>query len=167
MIVGNRERFAIEAEVGDKVDDWVFGRFRFWLCGHAVGNWSDAADLKGCVAWLRTFANTTRDRFEPAFEGMAAREIFRLAFDSVMAGSGIASDEQAIPNAYSRFNITRLGMSSFDNVALLLVKDRNGGERCLWREHGSTEIGECALWRNEMETVAAQFCDAFELECKS
>ena len=52
-------------------------------------------------------------------------------------------------------------------VAVWLVKDRHGGERRLWREHRSIEIGECNLWRNEMETVAAQFCDAFERELKS
>lgn len=165
MIVGNRERFAIEAEVKLRVGVWVLGSFRFWLGGRAIGDWTDAADLKGCVAWLRDFAERPRDRFDAGLANLEAGEIFKLVYDPVMGPGGIANpEEQPIPYSFSRFHISYLGMSSFDRIDMVLLKDRNGAERCLWREAGSEQVSECRLWRNEMESVAAKFCERFEKE---
>jgi hypothetical protein len=55
-------------------------------------------------------------------------------------------------------------MSSFELFDVLLIKGAQGGERCLWRKAGDDRIIECRLWRNEMETVAQEFCDTFEKE---
>jgi hypothetical protein len=78
MIVGNRQRFAIDAEPEDPVDGWIFGRFRFWLGGVPVGNWDDAADLLGCVKWLEDFTSKPRDRLEPKVHGLSATELIRI-----------------------------------------------------------------------------------------
>jgi hypothetical protein len=163
MIVGNRDRFAIEAEVEQRVDGWILGRFRFWLAGHPVGNGEDVADLKGCVRWLRDFAENPRDRFDARLLNLDPPRVFELIYDPVVGPGGIANpEEQPIPDSYSRFHISRLGMSSFDRFDVLLVKDEHGAERCLWREAGNNEIMECRLWRNEMGSVAAEFCERFE-----
>lgn len=80
MIVGRKDRFAIESELGEIVDGWVLGRFRFWVSGESVGNWDDAVDLKGCVGWLRDFASCPRDRFDPSLLGVDAHLAFRYVF---------------------------------------------------------------------------------------
>jgi hypothetical protein len=161
MIAGRKDRFAIEAEPEEIVDGWVLGKFRFWLCGHAVGDWDDTADLKGCVGWLRDFVSKPRDRFEASLERASPEEVFREVYDPVMAG---ATRPALIDDAYGRFHIAHLGMSAFENFDILLLKEANGGERCLWRRAGSAVVHECYLWRNEMESVATDFCDLFERE---
>ena len=163
LLAGNPARFAIEAEVEPATDDWIFGRIRFWLFGVAVGDWTDSADLKGCVRWLRDFAEEPRDRYDARLTGLSNEAIFDLIYTPVMDGRrGIADpDEQPIPRAYSRFHITHLGMSSFDRYVLLLVKEADGRERCLWRGGGDEVIRDCWLWPNEMERVASDFCDQF------
>lgn len=161
MIAGDKQRFAIEAEPQESVDGWILGRFRFWLCGEAVGNWDDAADLKGCVGWLRDFATKPRERFEPSLEEASPREVYERAYEPIMT-SGAKSPP--IADAFARFNISHLGMSAFELFDILLLKDSNGGERCLWRRAGEEEVHECRLWRNEMETVANDFCDRFDQE---
>ena len=159
MLVGNRERFAIEAEPEAPSYNWIFGRFRFWLGGHPVGNWEDAADLKGCLHWLRDFAENPRDRYDPRLDDLEPHAVFQLIYDPVVGPDGIANPaEQPIPYSYSRFHITHLGMSSFDRFDLLQLKDEDGAERCLWRAAGNDKIFECRLSRNEMEGVAAEFC---------
>lgn len=56
-------------------------------------------------------------------------------------------------------------MSSLELYDVLLLKDANGGERCLWRKTGDDQaIRDSRLWRNEMESVAGEFCDQFERE---
>lgn len=161
MIVGTKDRFAIEAEPDEAEGGWVLGRFRLWLDGEPVGNWDDAADLKGCVGWLRDFATVPRDRFEPSLDGVEAEQVFRRVYDPVMTG---AIDGTPIRDAYARFHISHLGMSALERYDILLVKDAGGGERCLWRKAGENQIRECRLWRNEMETTAAEFCSRFDQE---
>lgn len=159
MIAGIRERFAIEAEIEQRIDDFVLGHVRFWLCGRPVGDWCDSADLLGCLRWLRDFRDSLLDRYEPRLWHLSADEVFRLLYDPVMGAGNASAQTLEVPDAYERFHISHLGMSSFDNFDVLLLKDQHGAERCLWREAGSREIHECHLWRLEMESVAGEFID--------
>lgn len=156
MIAGLKERFAIEAEVSSVTDGWILGRFRFWLCGEPVGNWEDSAALNACANWLSDFAAKPCNRYEPSLVGLSAQEAFQRGYDAAMQ-----DDVPKIENAYSRFFISQLGMSSFDRYDILLLKDAEGMERCLWRCREDA-ICECCLNPNEMESVAAQFCEIFE-----
>ena len=163
MIVGDKSRIAIEAEPTSFVEKWILGHFRFWIDGKEVGDWDDTADLKGCWGWLRDFQNKPVDRFDASLVGLASDGIFRLLYDAVMAPGGIANPEkQPVPYAASRFHLGHLGMSSFEQFDLLLVKDEGGRERLLWRKADSSLIHEFTFEPNEMEVVAGQFCDQFE-----
>jgi hypothetical protein len=129
MIVGNSQRFAIEVEPEEILDGWLLGRFRFWIGGEAIGNWDDAADLRGCARWLAEFAAHPKDRYERQFDRASAEEIMRAVCDE----RGVR-DNPLVEDVDGRFYISRLGMSSFDAVDLLLVFTADGGERCIWRE---------------------------------
>ena len=162
MIVGNAERFAIETEPMDRVSGWILGRFRFWLCGRPIGNWEDAADLKGCARWLEDFATVPRDRHEAGLEVLSAEEVFKAVYDPVMASDiERANHLGGIRDAYSRFHISYLGMSSFEAFDVLLLFAADGSERCLWRDARNGEMGECRLAQGEMEKIAAEFCRGF------
>jgi hypothetical protein len=117
--------------------------------------------LRGCVRWLRDFATVPRDRHEHALVAAPAEEIFKRLFDPVM---GTSAARISIQDAFSRFHISHIGMSSFEHFDILLLYDERGGERCLWRQTGMPGIEDCRLWRGEMENVAIQFCDSFEQE---
>ena len=94
---------------------------------------------------------------------LSESHIFRLLHDAVMAPGGIANpEEEPVPNAYPRFHLSHLGMSSFEQFDLLLVKDEVGRERLLWRKADSPLIHELTFEPNEMEVVTGQFCDQFE-----
>jgi hypothetical protein len=86
MIVGNTERFAIEARIDGVEAGWTLGRLRFWLCSLPVGNWDDVVDLKGCVGWLRDFYENPRNRFEPGLFGLSREGVFAQCYDPVVAG---------------------------------------------------------------------------------
>lgn len=160
MIVGNRDRFAIEAQVESREDAFVLGHFCFWLENCCVGNWNDSTDLLGCLRWLRDFSSVPRDRYEPGLWNLPPAGVFAVIYDSVMRGSHWRS-VGSVRDAYARFHISHLGMSSFDRFDLLLLKDRLGTERLLWRQAGIEAIHDCYLDPLEMETVAQEFCDRF------
>src|SRR6187200_916318 len=124
MIAGDPERFAIEAEVEERIDNFVLGHFRFWMCGRPVGDWRDSADLLGCLHWLKDFHDEPPNRYEPGLWDLPPGEVFRLLYDPVMAGSNaVPVHEAPVPNAYSRFHIAYLGMSSLDWFHVLLLTD--------------------------------------------
>ena len=161
MNVGNPDRFAIEAEIEERVGEWVLGHFRFWICGHAVGDWDDSADLLGCLRWLKEFSEQPRDRYEPRLCALPPKEVFRRVFDPVMSSTQ-SDTAPLVEDAYARFHISYLGMSSFERFDLLLLTDEHGAQRCLWRESKSDDMHECFLWRMEMERIAGEFCKRFE-----
>ena len=63
MLFGDNNKFSIEYKVTERMDDWVFGHFLFWICGQAVGNWDDSTDLKGCLNWLKNFIADNSNRY--------------------------------------------------------------------------------------------------------
>ncbi len=163
MLVGDKARFAIEALAEEFPEGWVLGRFRFWLGGHPLGDWEDSVDLRGCVRWLRDFERTPRDRFDPGLEGLDASSVFGLVWEPVFGSEAIANPaEQPVHDAFARFHIGHLGMSSFDSFDVLLVKSLRGEERILWRRADESKIRELLLDAEEMEDVARRFCDEFE-----
>lgn len=162
MLIGDTQRFAIEAAATERSPSgWALGSFRFWLGGRSVGNWDDAVDLRGCLNWLKDFSEHPRARFEPSFAGLSAVDIFALAHSAAMgprppdpASSGLPQD------AFARFFIGHLGMSAFDGIDILLVKDGDGNERVIWREPDGV-VRDVCLRPREMENIAMEFHGAF------
>lgn len=135
--------------------------FRFWLDGRSVGNWDDAADLKGCLNWLKDFVEHPEAHFEPSFVGLPASEVFALVHSAAMGPRPQGPTASSVPrDAFTRFFIGHLGMSSFDRVDMLLVKDDDGAERVIWRESDDV-VREVRLRPREMENVADEFYMAF------
>lgn len=162
LIVGNPKRFAIEVEPRDFRDRWVLGGFRLWLFGRAFGDWSDAADLVGCVGWLEHFASTARDRFEPILDSLPAADVFARIYDPSMSPDARWDERvEGVGDVYSRFCISHVGMSSLDRVDVLLLYAADGSERCLCREMPGGAIFEFRLEAGEIEAVAAKFASEF------
>lgn len=153
MIIGDKNRFAVEWKVTTTTSNWIYGYFFFYINGNKVGNSDEISnDLKGCRNWIRDFVDIPRDRYEPDLFYMPKEDVFdRLA--------GISSESESLrfyDSVFSRFHISYLGMSSFDEWTILLVKDEDGGERCIWR-HLEGEIGDAYFGKNELESVLSGF----------
>ena len=151
-IFGDKNVLAIECECTSTIDDWVYGRILLWVRGEQVGNPEDAADLKGCRSWLREFVEEPRNRFEKFMKGQTPEKLFALLHEPVMAGG---SGLEATEDAFARFNIGHLGMSSFDRYDILLVEDPEAGQRLLWRE-GDGAIQHAYLPANSIQSVASE-----------
>lgn len=165
MLVGNPERFAIEAEPREAEGVWTWGGFRFLLGNRSVGNWEDAAALQLCRGWLRKLCDHPQNCTDPYVASCIPEEVFALVVDPVSGPAGIADPtKQPIPFAYERFHITHVGMSSFDSYTVLLIKDEIGNERCLWRQGMGGPIEEQWLRPGEIEGVIQTFCEQSERE---
>ena len=155
MIFGDKKIFAIECELTDRIDDWVYGYIVFWFCGQPVGDWDDSTDLKGCLSWLKNFASEARNRFEPELEWADKDTAFEWLYESVMHKNGENPiNTPKFEDVFSRFHIAHLGMSSFDRFDLILIEQPHSKQRCLWRHESNNEVHECYIPEGEMQKIA-------------
>lgn len=157
-ICGNPDSFAIECEVINVKDkDWVFGHFRFWLQGIAVGDWDDSVSLAACANWLQEFVDVPMDRYEPGLLSLPKSEVFDLLLDSV---TWDGQEYKPYINIYGRFHIDHLGMSAFNRYDILLVEDQER-QRVLWRQGEDPTIHEAYFPAGEIQKVAKVFVEWF------
>lgn len=154
MILGNKEELAVGWEVIERVDEWIFGRFYLFINGVVVGNPNDySVDLKGCLNWINDFLTVERNRFEPNLFDMHRDQIFLLLAASVTDSQDpYRFVKEVYEDTFSRFHISHIGMSSFDNFVLLLIKSHDGCEQIIWRE-GSGTVQNAFLKPNALEEL--------------
>ncbi len=156
MIFGDKKLFAIEISIKDTVEDWIFGNFMFWFKNLPLGNSEDdGVDLKGCMNWLKDFIEVPRNRFEKNLYTIPKTEAFKLLVENVLASYSQNSGNEFYENTFSRFHISHLGMSSFDDLILLLIENESRQQRCIWAETGK-ELDEIFLPAKEMQKVASK-----------
>lgn len=162
MHVGDKQLFALEWEITQIVDNWIFGEFFFWIRGHRIGNSSDnSVHLGGVAEWIANFLEDPQDRFEPELFDLSKLEVYRrLALSVLVQDDPEIESVEVYKNTFSRFHISHIGMSSFD-LTTLLLKDSSGLERCVWKVYQG-EICDAYLPENEMENVFRQFLSVFE-----
>lgn len=155
VLAGDKAELAIEAVPEEPIDPkWVHGRFLLWVSGTPIGEPTDAAMLRGVLAWWRDFVKDLTPRWDDRLARLSAQEAFSLLVESAF---GEASDP--VSNAM-QFSVSQLGMSSFDAYDVFVVDDPGLGQRLLWR-HRSEDIGEAVLPHGAMQTVGQQFLAAW------
>ena len=154
MLIGDKNKFAVQLTIGDAVDGWVLGSYLFWACGTSIGDRNDCSvDLRGCRNWMWDFVEKPRDRYEPGLYEMDKVQAYVRLASAVLPGqnpSGFA--QETYDDSFSRFHISYIGMSSFENVTLLMVKNEKGMERLIWRSRDE-QVEEAYLEAEEVERV--------------
>lgn len=163
MLVGDKSLFAVEWNVNETVDNWVFGNFLFWIKGSSVGDPSDCSvDLLAVTRWVKAFLAGPQDRFEEGLFSLPREQAYeRLAASVLFHEDPENRVKEHYPDTFARFHITHIGMSSFDVVTVLLVKDEDGSERCIWKD-GSQHVVDAYLPANEIERILSQFLLHFD-----
>lgn len=134
MLVGDKQYFAIEIEIVEIVDSWVLGSFLFWISDVAIGDKDDkSVDLRGCISWLKDFVTVPRNRYEPTLYALSKEQVYKQLCESVLVGD--ISNDDMVENAFSRFYISHIGMSSFDHVTIALIDNQQGDVRFIWQQN--------------------------------
>lgn len=164
MIFGDIQEFAIEIDIDQVIDEWVFGVFLFWIGGFSVGNKEDSSvDLKGCVGWLDDLLSKPRNRFEPGLFVKSREEVWKLLVDSVMLFGREKEEEkkdEIYADTFGRFHISHIGMSAFDRYTMVLICNEEGKKRLLW-QCDDEEIRDQFLDVGTVESVSADVIDWF------
>ena len=167
MWIHRGSKFAIYFEVGHIVDEWVFGSFFLEIGEAVVGNRLDqSVDLKGCLNWWRDLVNCPRNRYEPGLFNASKETVFLLLASSVLeTGDQSTLIGEYFPKTFSRFHISHVGMSSFDNVVMLFLKSEIGLERLVWRV-GDGDIFDAYFEPGEVEGAFTEAAASLEQELR-
>jgi hypothetical protein len=163
--IGNEHSIAVDYELLNVAEDWVFGRFCLFIGGMFVGDRDDVSvDLKGCRNWLVDFCTHARDRFEPGLMQAPKQQIFLQLAASVLVEQGASCfGGESYRDTFSRFHLSHLGMSSFNNVTLLLMRDQRDGARFIWQS-ADDEVQAAEVAYSEVVRVFASAAEAMSTE---
>ena len=158
-LFGNPTEFGLEVTLRERSGRWCFGTLLLHVCGEAIGDPDDYADLRGCMNWLGSIEPTSDKRRAPSLESAEPAEVFRRLCDDVMAGTDVPTP--AFPDAYARFHISHVGMSSWRRYHVLLMKLEDGRNRLLWREsYGAPR--DAIIPRGLMDEVISECCEGMQ-----
>ena len=163
IITGNRQLFAIVAEITQDPNDWILGSFQFVFHGESCGNWEDEADLRGCHSWLKDFSEKPRNRFEPELLVLPPSIVIERLVRPVVNRSDHARMQEYYADTFSRFHIAHLGMSSFDRVNMVLIENSEQ-QRCVWEDILGEDPHDDVFPAGHMQQIAAAFCKLLESE---
>jgi hypothetical protein len=156
MLAGNKTECGIEIEITDVIGDWAQGTFLLWVHGVPIGDQSDRfVHVQGCINWLKDFIEHPRDRFEATLFALPKEEVYRLLSTNEDSLPPSSPTGKQIDRAFSRFHISHLGMSSFDQVTLLLMEDERRRQRLIWQQ-ASGAVKEAYLPPGRMQLVASE-----------
>jgi Immunity protein 42 len=172
-IFGDKSLFAIEYEHSCGHNSHTYIHFRFWAGGQEIGDYEDIIYLSDCLCYLSDFLKLSNQRYEPELEQKSREDIFRIIYDSCMVtlpdqirledilSNNLVTQEsnpQKFNNIQERFHLDSIGMSSFqDRFNIILIEDRSGNQRLIWRTLSDMKIYEVNLPFKTFETVANQF----------
>lgn len=157
-IIGLKKKFAIEYEKSLEYQDGHYGHFSFWAQEQRIGNWEDLCDLKGVLHWCRHFVSSDIDRYEPTLESLSKEEMFAAIYDSTMVYKVTNLQPKAnVKNAFSRFHISYLGMSSFADYFGILLVELTNAERLIWANLQTNIIYEAIFPKNTVNEVIQEF----------
>jgi len=162
MIIGDKNTFAIELTVKERVNGWDFGVFLIWVCGHLIGDAEDSSvDTKGCVNWLRDFLTRQVCRFELGLFSMEKSEVWKRLVNPVLVNKD--NEKEFYENTFERFHISHIGMSSFDRFTVILVCDEDRNHRVLW-QCGDGLIMDGRIQAGYIESTVEQVVEGFALD---
>lgn len=133
VIAHDKSIFAFEFDIHKILDSkdhkWVYGSFLLWIQGKRIGNPNDYTALDACYSWILDFDNLHMHTDTHEFSSLSAIEIMTLynqycRVDNIPVKSIVNRYHEDIEyGIYIRqqLDISEFGMTSFDNVTLLML----------------------------------------------
>src|SRR5262245_56626856 len=99
MIIGDKERFAIEFELDEEkladiqISEWLYGRIRFWCGGEPVGRYEDNTTIRDVAIEGHNFLVNEGKRGDPELNSLSRYEVVQRIRQAIYVDHG-QSDEQ-------------------------------------------------------------------------
>lgn len=167
MLVGDRDRFAIEYELdhvpsgGAELGHWMFGRIRWWCGGDRVGRYQPNTAIRDVAAAADRILVRESARHSPELMAYPAAQIARIVTDALFADNDRSDAQIAADGArYWPFFVSPR-TESFEPWDIFVIED-DASARLLWGPAGRREVSERGLRRGEFAGVLREFLHALK-----
>lgn len=169
MLVGGRDRFAIEFELEStaggaaELTHWMFGRIRWWCGGEVIGRYHANTAIRDIAAAAERILLREQARRSAELMTLPAREVSRIVTEALFADNDRSDAQIAADGArYWPFFVSPR-TELFEPWDVFVVEDE-ANARLIWGAAGSTEVDECVLRPGEFATVLREFLQALKWE---
>lgn len=148
-IFGQKERVAVQFDV-DKMErnEWLFGKFCYWICGVQVGNYERGVSLSVALSGFTRVVKDNGKRQAGELFDLAAPDVFERLERGLTGAddrlAAIADEEQ-----WARYDLTNVA-DGFDGWTVYLL-ERGGIARFIIRRPGSNELQDFCLVEGDFD----------------
>jgi len=157
MLIGEKEKLALEYEIVPSSGHAILGHFRMWADRHEIGDFEDVVVLTAVQAQIEHSLRVADRLADSALLAADKAEAVRIIQAALYGRSVPLSLE------YARFNLTEVGLTSFDTLWVFLIATP-AEQRLLWRKKKGLDVGEVGFPVGTYETVAHEFLRVFGTE---
>ncbi|MDR3715619.1 MAG: Imm42 family immunity protein [Puia sp.] len=163
---GNKNIFAFQYEISEKIDRYVYGHLAFWIGGKLIGDYIGYSTISISVSFLEDFLKQYPRRIYPGSEFKKSTELFFELYD-------IFFDENVIidPIRSQYTNIFWLNFvgeySLLDQIGMILINEPNlKRQRLVWKYFVDSSIEEFFLPYDYFDKVANDFVEKANAQMK-
>src|SRR5262245_60508085 len=146
MLLGDQSTFAIECEIRDIVDGFIYCNFRFWIQGNPIGDWNKEAVLGVLIHSANIIMEYQGNRYIVQVDTVDPNALWGY-IDRISHSDDPDEMEMALEEHYGpRFLLHQLADDSVATVCkVIIVEHSNGIQRLLWKKIDSSDIQEIIL----------------------
>jgi hypothetical protein len=159
--VGDPTSFAIEWQLRVRADSFQFCGFRFWIAGHAVGDWGEDEVLGSLLHAAEVFHRYDGNRH---FDG--SRALHTSALIAVLEEITTSTDPGALQRSIEgrfrqRYLLHELApVSVAPHFVVIAIDQEHGAQRVLCRDKDTNMSFDVVVPAHGVDTAVGRFIDA-------
>ncbi|MEV6773509.1 Imm42 family immunity protein [Nocardia sp. NPDC051030] len=167
MLVGDRDRFAIEYELeavpgGDvELRRWMFGRIRWWCGGTPVGRYDSTTAIGDLAAVVERLLKREDARISPELMDLPAPEVAHIITRALFSDDDRSDAEIAADGAHYWPFFVSPRTEVFDPWDVFVIEGEKSS-RLIWGLVDRPELDEFRLHPGEFAEVLHEFLDALQ-----
>lgn len=147
MIVGNKEKFAIELQIiNDSIDEWLSCRFYFWLKNMTVGDPKREMYVNDILIMMHSTYRDSNERQHIELFSLNTNDLYERLNNTFFGQYDTGYERIANDESWARFIVNPIEWQIY-----IIENDKKG--RLLFKNPLDGEISEISLEKGEFDVV--------------
>lgn len=135
-ILGNKDNFAIQYEITNVFNQYIYGKICYWIQGKQIGKYEELL-LSDIFLFLPTIIKDSGNRINETFFNMESEKLVYLLSGKAFLEDNIEMEKKANEEQWARFNLS-IPLDVLGSVSLFLI-DSISNSRIIFID----DKGEC------------------------
>lgn len=122
-ILGNKDNFAIQYEITNVFNQYIYGKICYWIQGKQIGKYEELL-LSDIFLFLPKIIKDSGNRINETFFNMESEKLVYLLSGKAFLEDNIEMEKKANEEQWARFNLS-IPLDVLGNVSLFLIDSIN------------------------------------------